>query len=129
MGRGPEGARSPAAASQSVRGAGKVDQQRDRSPFGTEDRPIGGAGALQAGVDDIFRVMGLVGLRNQAVPAVELGGEGSRKLGKGTDRQMADEIRDRAACDYNLAGDVQRRGAVGPEAMGWRRATRPESIR
>ena len=57
------------------RGTGKVDQQRDCSPLRTEDGPVRGAGTLQAGVDDIFRVMSFIGLRNQAITAIELSGE------------------------------------------------------
>jgi len=47
-------------------GAGKEDQQGDCSPLRAKNRPIGGAGALQAGVDDVFRAMRLVSLRNEA---------------------------------------------------------------
>jgi hypothetical protein len=50
-------------------------------------------------VDDVFRVMRLVGLRNQAAAAVELGGEVSGQRGEGADGQVADEVRNRAAGD------------------------------
>ena len=41
-------------------------------PFdGTKDGPVGGAVALEAGVDDVFRLVGLVGLRNQAAAVGE----------------------------------------------------------
>ena len=39
---------------------------------GAEDGPIGGAGTLKAGVDDVLRAVGLVGLRDQAASMIEL---------------------------------------------------------
>ena len=35
--------------------AGEEDEQRDGAVGGAEDGPVGGAAALEAGVDDIFR--------------------------------------------------------------------------
>ena len=53
-------------------GARKVDQQRDGSLLRTENGPIGGASMLQASPDDIFGMMGLIRLRDQATTATEL---------------------------------------------------------
>ena len=51
--------------------ARKEDQQRDRSLRGAEDRPIGGARPLQAGMNHVLWPVRLVGLRNEAAAAVE----------------------------------------------------------
>ena len=54
-----------------ARGAAEENQQRDRSLGRTQHRPIGRSGALQAGMNDIFRVMCGVGLRDQAFALTE----------------------------------------------------------
>jgi hypothetical protein len=43
-------------------------------------------------MDDVFRAMGLVGLRDEAATAVELCGEFLGESGIGAERQMADEV-------------------------------------
>ena len=49
----------------------KENKQRDGPLSGAEDGPVGRAGALEAGVDDIFRAVRFVGLRNEAAAAGE----------------------------------------------------------
>ncbi len=49
----------------------KEDEQRDSPIDGTEDGPVGRAVALEAGVDDILRLVRLVGLRNEAAAVSE----------------------------------------------------------
>ena len=62
--------------------AGKKDEQRDGAVSGAEDGPIGGAGALKARVDDIFRAVRFVGLGNEAAAARERILDGGRELWK-----------------------------------------------
>jgi len=64
------------------RSAGKEDQQGDRSPLRTKNRPVGGAGTLQAGVDDVFRAMRLVSLGNEAAALREQDDKFIGKAGK-----------------------------------------------
>ena len=52
-----------------VAAAGKEDQQRDGAVDRAKDGPVRRARALKAGVDDVFRPVRLVGLRNQAAAA------------------------------------------------------------
>ena len=62
--------------------AGEEDEQRDGPVRRAQDGPVGGAAALQAGVDDIFRAVRLVGLRNEAAAMVERILDSGRELGK-----------------------------------------------
>jgi hypothetical protein len=86
------------------RSAAEEDQQRDRSLGRTQNGPVGGAGALQAGMNHVLRAVRLVGLRNQAAAPVEQLLKPGRQFGKRTDRQMADEVRSRTPADNDLAG-------------------------
>jgi len=93
--------------------AGKVDQKRDSTLGRAEDGPIGRAGALEAGADDVLRLVGLVGLRNEAPAAGKLIAEQGRELWEGTDRETTDEIGGGAAIDDDLAGLVELGGLLG----------------
>ena len=105
------------------RGAGKEDKQGDRSPLRAKNRPIGGAGALQAGMDDVFRAMRLVGLRNEAAALGEKSDEFLGKAGKRAERQMADAVESCVACEQDLAGFVERRGG---QFLSWEQGTGAE---
>ncbi len=72
--------------------ARKEDEQRDVSIDRAEDGPVGGAGPLEAGVDDVLRLVRLVGLRDKAAAPGERILDGGRKLGKGIHGEMADEV-------------------------------------
>jgi len=72
--------------------AGEEDEKRNRSLHRTENRPVEGAGALKAGVDYVFRMMRLVGLRNHAAAL----GQGlldlRRQVGKRADGETANDV-------------------------------------
>ena len=71
--------------------------------------------ALKAGVDDVFRLVRFVGLRNEAAAAGERVLNGGREMGKGAHGKMADEVGSGVAVDGDLAGGVER---MEPESCG-----------
>ena len=96
--------------------AGEEDKQRDGSRGGAQDGPIGGAGVLKAGVDDIFRLMRFVGLRDEAAAAGERILDGGRELGKRVHGKMADEVGSGVAVDHRPGRTC--REALRPESCG-----------
>ena len=59
---------------------------------------------LKAAVDDVFRVVRLVGLRDEAAALGELVGDCVGKIRERSDRQMTDAVGGGAAIDRDLAG-------------------------
>ena len=64
----------------------KEYEQRNPAVDRAKDRPVGRAMALKAGMDNVFRLVRLVGLRNQAPAPRQRILHGSRQLGKCVDR-------------------------------------------
>src|ERR1035438_2586146 len=74
------------------RRAGEVNQQGDRTLSRAENSPVRGAGALQAGMHYILRMVSFVGLRDQATAAVEQVRHIAWQVGKGTDGKTANAV-------------------------------------
>ena len=68
--------------------------------------------AIEAGMDDVLRLVCLISLRNEASAICKLGLNGGRKLWKCVHWKMADEVGSRAAVDDCLAGSVKERGRL-----------------
>ena len=92
--------------------AGEEDQKRDGSVLGAEDGPIGRAAAHEAGLNDVFRAMGFVGLWNEAAAEVEEILDGGWELWEGADGQMADCVWGGAAVEDDLTGLYQWSGTA-----------------
>ncbi len=85
-------------------GAGEEDQERDFVLGGTENGPVLGARVFEAGVNDVFGALGLIGLGDDAAAGGEGFDDGGGELGEGVDGQVADAVRDFAAVDGDVAG-------------------------
>ena len=121
FGRGGENQGSPCCS--------KKDEQGDGSIDGAEDGPVGGAGALKAGVDDVFGLVRFVGLRDETAAAGRAHPGGGREMGKRVDGKMADEVGSGVAVDKDLAGGVEGRGQVVEAATAKAARTTKNAIR
>ncbi len=72
--------------------AGEVDQEGDGSLCRAKDGPVRGTWPLQAGMDHVFRTMGLVSLGDEAAALVEQLSNTIRQAGKRTDGKAADAV-------------------------------------